>query len=247
MSGRHVLITGGSHGLGATLVTSLAERGYEVTFTYATSEARAARLQASLRDEGRRVTAVQADATDFAKAHAVVDGVLARGDLDVLINNVGGAGALEAPIWEVTEATWDEVLGLNLKSCFNYTHAVAPHFMETGRGTIVNIGSINGLRGKEGQPAYTAAKAGMLGFTKTIAKELGPHGVNINMVATGYVDTEKQRAKVDDVHRQRILHGTALNHLIEPDEVAGVVAFLCSAEARYMTGAVVRLDSGEYI
>lgn len=242
-----VLLTGGSHGLGATLVETLARRGAPVTFTYASSRDRAERLAERLREEGHEVRALQADARDFGRAHAVVEEVRKDLGVDVLINNVGGAGADEGPIWRMSEAGWDAVIGLNLKSCFNYTHAVAASFMARRHGTIVNVGSINGLRGREGQPAYTAAKAGMLGFTKTVAKELGPYGVNVNMVATGYIDTEKQRGKVSDAHRQRILDASALKHLIQPEEVAGVVAFLCSEDARHMTGAVLRLDAGEYI
>lgn len=245
---RTVFVTGGSHGLGATLVRHMAGLGNRVVFTYGSSRDRASRLEADLSGTGVDVVAVQADATSFTRAHEVIDAVVERfGHLHVLINNVGGAGTQEGPIWTITEETWDAVVALNLKSCFNYTHAAAPHFIRQGGGTIVNVGSINGLRGKERQPAYTAAKGGVLAFTKTIAKELGPHGVNVNMIATGYIETEKQRAKVSDEHRARILESAAMKHLIEPDEVAGAVAFLCSAAASHMTGCVLKLDSGEYI
>lgn len=247
-SSRSVLLTGGSHGLGETLVKHLARLGYRVMFTYATKHDSAMRLASELTGAGAEVVAVRADATSFPRAHEVVDEVIERfGRLDVLINNVGGAGADEGPIWTMTEEVWDAVVDLNLKSCFNYTRAAAPHFMRQAEGTIVNIGSINGLRGKENQPAYTAAKGGMLAFTKTVAKELGPFGVNVNMIATGYIGTPKQKAKVSDEHRARILAAAAMKHLIEPEEVASAVAFLCSDAARHMTGSVLKLDSGEYI
>lgn len=248
VKGRRILLTGGSHGIGEAIVRFLAREGAQVVFTY---RSRRDLAEVIVRDEtahGASVHAVNADATDFARAREVVGEVGdLLGGIDVLINNVGGAGSKEGPIWTIGEATFDDVVALNLKSCFNYTSAVAPPFMTAKRGTIVNMGSINGLRGRETQPAYTAAKAGVLGFTKTVAKELGPYGVNVNMVATGYVGTPKQIAKVPEAHRQRILNDTAMRHLIAPDEVAAVVAFLCSDAARHMTGAILRLDAGEYI
>ena len=248
MMGRVVLITGGSHGLGSVLVEHLARAGARVTFTFAAREDAAEALTQRLRVDHLDVDAVKADATDFALAHSVVDRIVeAHERLDVLVNNVGGADPDEGPLWTVGEDVWDRVIALNLKSCFNYTHAAADHFRRQRSGTIVNIGSINGLRGREGQPAYTAAKAAVLGFTKTTAKELGPYGVNVNMVATGYIDTVKQRAKVTDEHRDRILRDLAIKHLIQPEEVARAVAFLAGPDATHMTGAVLRLDSGEYI
>lgn len=248
LDGRRVLITGGSHGIGEALVRGLAGRGAGVVFTFGSSLGLARALERHERALGHAVYALQADARDFVRAHQVVDEAISvLGGLDVLVNNVGGAGRGEGPIWSMSEEVFDQVIALNLKTCFNYTRAVCDHFMRAGEGTIVNIGSINGLRGRETQPAYTAAKAGMLGFTKTVAKELGPHGVNVNMLATGYVGTEKQLRKVSAEHRQRILDDTAMKHLIEPDEVADTVAFLCSQAAKHMTGAVIRLDAGEYI
>ncbi|MEX2542914.1 MAG: SDR family NAD(P)-dependent oxidoreductase [Trueperaceae bacterium] len=245
---RTILVTGGSHGLGSFLVEHFARAGDRVVFTFASSEDKALALQERLSREGLKVVASKADATNFRQAHQLVDDVVERwGTLDILINNVGGAGRAEGYIWEISEEVWDEVIGLNLKSCFNYTHAVAPVFIEQHAGTIVNIGSINGLRGKERQPAYTSAKAGMLGFTKSMAKELGPFGINVNMVASGYIGTEKQRLKVSENHKLRILEATALKHLVEPAEVARVVSFLASADAEHITGAVLRLDAGEYI
>lgn len=248
LQGKRVLLTGGSHGIGEAIVRHLARAGAEVVFTYRSREDLAQSIVRDERAGGGTVHAVRADATDFTRAREVVRDVIELlGGVDVLVNNVGGAGVKEGPIWTIDETTFDDVVALNLKSCFNYTSAVAAPFMAAGKGTIVNMGSINGLRGRETQPAYTAAKAGVLGFTKTVAKELGPYGVNVNMVATGYVGTPKQVAKVSDAHRERILHDTAMRHLIEPSEVAAVVAFLCSDAARHMTGAVLRLDAGEYI
>jgi 3-oxoacyl-[acyl-carrier protein] reductase len=243
-----VLVTGASHGLGAAIVDELTSSGARVAFTFDSSTELAHSLVAQHEAEGRKVVALRADARAFDRAFEVVDEVVQTfGGLDALVNNVGGAGADEGPIWTMREETWDQVIALNLKSCFNYTRAVVPHFMTVRAGTIVNVGSINGLRGRETQPAYTAAKAGMLGFTKTTAKELGPYGVTVNMIATGYVDTPKQRRKVSPDHKARIVADTALKRLIEPQEVAQAIAFLLSPGAASMTGAVLRLDAGEYI
>lgn len=248
LAGKRVLLTGGSSGIGAEVVRGLARAGARVLFTYGASQDLADAIVESERALGHDVAALQADARDFDRAATVVAEACERfGGIDVLVNNVGGAGRDEGPIWTMTEAVFDDVVELNLKTCFNYTRAVCEPFMAARSGTIVNVGSINGLRGRETQPAYTAAKAGMLGFTKTVAKELGPYGVNVTMVATGYVGTPKQQHKVSDEHRRRLLDATAMKHLIEPHEVADVVVFLSSDAARHITGAVLRLDAGEYI
>ena len=249
LNGKIALVTGGSHGLGSFVVRALAGAGAKVAFTYASRQDLADALVAGLESAGAPgVQALRSDATSTSEAAAAVAACIdAFGDLDVLINNVGGAGRGEGPIWTLSEETWDEVLAINLKSCFNFTRATAPHFMQRHGGTIVNVGSINGLRGREGQPAYTAAKAGLVGFTKTIARELGMYDVNVNLIATGYVDTDKQRTKTNEVSRRHILNDCAMKHLVQPEEVADLIVALCGPAFRHVTGSVVRLDSGEYM
>lgn len=249
LNGKIALVTGGSHGLGSFVVRALAGAGTQVAFTYATRQDLADALAADLMGAGAPgVQPLRSDATSTSEAAAAVAACIdAYGDLDLLINNVGGAGSGEGPIWTLSEETWDAVLAINLKSCFNFTRAVAPHFMQRRGGTIVNVGSINGLRGREGQPAYTAAKAGLVGFTKTIARELGMYDVNVNLITTGYIDTVKQRAKTNEVSRRRILNDCAMKHLVQPEEVAELIVVLCGPTFRHVTGSVVRLDSGEYM
>lgn len=248
LEGKVALVTGGSHGLGRFVTAALASRGAKAVFTYGKNRDAADELVRELERRDMAAEGMQADAESFGQADAVVRAVLERfGRLDILVNNVGGSGRGEGPIWTMTEEEWDRVVGLNLKSAFNYTRAVCAHFMERRAGTIVNMGSINGLRGREGQPAYTAAKAGLVGLTKTVAKELGIYNVNVNLVATGYINTDKGKGGIKELAKRYMINERAMKHLTEPEEVAGLIAFLCSDTAKYMTGTVVKMDAGEYI
>lgn len=248
VEGKTALVTGGSGGLGRCIVSELVRQGAKVLFTYSKSKEEAERLVKQLNVEEERVYAVCSDAVNFTAAGETVKfGLELFGNLDILINNVGGSGSKEGPIWSITEEEWDSVINTNLKSCFNYTKAVVPSFMSRKSGTIINIGSINGLRGREGQPAYTAAKGGVTAFTKTLAKELGLYNITVNMVATGYMNTDKNKIKVSEAYRRTILNLCAIKELVEPEEVAATVGFLCSDLAKHITGNVIRVDSGEYI
>jgi 3-oxoacyl-[acyl-carrier protein] reductase len=248
LANKIAFVTGGSHGLGSYVVSTLAERGAKVAFTFGKNREAADKLVNKLVDQGHEVLALQADASSYIQAEsAVADALEQFGQVDILVNNVGGSGKNEGPIWTMSEQEWDQVIGLNLKACFNYTRVLCTHFMERRSGTIVNMGSINGLRGREGQPAYTAAKAGLVGFTKTVAKELGIYNVNVNLVATGYINTDKQNGGVKELAKRYMLNERAMKHLTEADEVASLIVFLCSPPAKYMTGSIVKMDAGEYI
>jgi 3-oxoacyl-[acyl-carrier protein] reductase len=148
--------------------------------------------------------------------------------------------------WKMTEQEWDLVIDVNLKGCFAFCRAVAPVFRAQKRGRIVNIASINGLRGTFGQANYAASKAGLIGLTKTAARELGPKGITVNAVAPGMVLTEMARALAQE-HRARALEETVLKVLPEVDDVAAAVLFLLSDEARMITGEVLKVDAGQYI
>ena len=169
------LVTGGSRGIGRAIVMGLAAAGADVAFTYRRDAEKAQKMMAWLRDIGRRALSFRADVADFAKAQQVVEQVIsAWGRLDILINNAG-IHQNEA-IWAMGEAQWDEVLDVNLKGTFNYSRAVAPIFRQQRTGKIVNIASIHGLRGRQAGPNYSAAKAGVIGLTKSVARDLGPWG-----------------------------------------------------------------------
>jgi 3-oxoacyl-[acyl-carrier protein] reductase len=166
------------------------------------------------------------------------------GGLDILINNAGVNR--DGVIWKMEEEQWDEVIAIDLKGTFNYIRAAAPIFKEQGSGKIVNVTSINGLRGKFGQSNYTAAKGGVNALTKTVARELGRSNVNVNAVAPGLIETEMVKQAPEKV-REMALSEILLGRLGQPEEVAWVVTFLCSEQARLITGEVITVDGGQYL
>ena len=189
--------------------------------------------------------AVRADVSIFKDAQAMVDTVVKEfGKIDILINNAGVNR--DAVIWKMSEEQWDEALDINLKGYFNYIRAVAPLFKAQGSGKIVNVTSINGLRGKFGQANYSAAKAGIIGLTKTVARELARSNVNCNAVAPGLIETDMIRQAPEDV-RQKAIAEIVLGRIGMPEEVASVVTFLCTEKARHVTGEVIKVDGGQYI
>lgn len=248
LTGRVALVTGGSQGLGRSIVAELAAQGAIVAFTFSRDREAALGTVRACRGLRGKAYAYQTDAKDYQATENLVRRVKRRfRRLDILVCNVGGSSAEEGPIWTLTPEVWDRTMNYNLRTAFNAVRAVCPVFMQNSAGTILFIGSINGLRGREGQPAYATTKAGLVGLMKTVAKELGAHGVNANLLATGYIDNERSRRNVKELAKRQILNSCAIRHLVSPEEVATCAAFLCSEAARYMTGTVLRLDSGEYI
>ena len=164
--------------------------------------------------------------------------------MDILVNNAGINW--DGVIWKMTEEQWDSVIEINLKGCFNYIRAVAPIFREKKSGKIVNITSINGMRGKFGQANYSASKAGIIGLTKTVAKELGKYGINVNAVAPGLIETDMMKQATEKV-RKMAIEEIVLKRIGLPEDVADVVAFMCSEMARHITGEVIKVDGGQYI
>jgi 3-oxoacyl-[acyl-carrier protein] reductase len=229
---RVALVTGASSGIGLAIARTLQSAGATVVG--------ADLLQGEC--PGRWI---EVDVRQFDDARRCVQNVVQReGRLDILVNNAGIFR--DAPSWKMTENDWDDVLAVNLKGAFNFTHHAAPHFRERQSGKIVNIASINGLRGKFGQANYAAAKAGLIGLTKTIARELARYNVNVNAVAPGLIATPLIRnlpADALDKAREEIL----LGRIGEPEDVARLVAFLCSDLARHITGEIIKVDGGQYI
>lgn len=245
LAGRVALVTAGSRGLGAEIGRELARRGADVAFTYVSDQGAAETLVAELEALGRRALAVKADAADFLAAQQVVDEIIrSLGSLDILVCNAGVARS--APLQRMTEQDWDLVVDVTLKGTFNYLRAVAPVFIKQRGGKIVSIGSINGLRGRMGTASYNAAKAGLVGLVKTAAAELGAAGINVNLVAPGFVDTPSQ-VNTSELIRDLVIKETALKRLGTPADVAAVVAFLVSAAAAHVTGQVIKVDAGQYL
>jgi 3-oxoacyl-[acyl-carrier protein] reductase len=245
LEGKVAIVTGGTRGIGRAIALDLAANGADVALNYRKSVDLAAELAETIRRMGRRALVIQADVSSFGDAQAMVQQVLdGFGRLDILINNAGMNW--DGVVWKMTEEQWDRVIEVDLKGTFNYTRAATPIFRDQRAGKIVNITSINGLRGKFGQTNYSAAKAGVIGFTKACARDLGRYGVNVNSVAPGLIETEMVKEAPDTV-REMALAEIVLGRLGLPEEVAYVVTFLCTEKARHITGQVIQVDGGQYI
>ena len=245
LQGKVAIVTGGSMGIGHAIALDLAAHGADVAINYRKHADEANAVVAEIEKVGRRGLAVQSDVASFADAQRMVDTVREKfGRLDILVNNAGINR--DGVVWKMTESQWDEVLDTNLKGYFNYIRAAAPVFKEQGSGKIVNVTSINGLRGKFGQSNYSAAKGGVIALTKTAARELGRYNVNVNAVAPGLIETPMVKQAPEQV-REMALAEIVLGRLGTPEQVASVVSFLCGEAACHITGQVIQVDGGQYM
>ena len=241
--GKVALITGAASGIGHACALELARRGASVSVVDLASEDVMNRAARFLKETGVRVSMFNADVTDHGKASRIVSETRTRlGGLDFLINAAGVND--DAPLWEMKESQWDRVLNINLKGTFNYLQAVARLFHEQRSGKIVNIASIQALRGRFGISNYATSKAGVIALTKSAAAELGRSGVNVNVVAPGFINTPMVERLPEEI-KEEAVRESALGRIGEPQEVAYVVVFLCSELARYITGEVIRVDGGQ--
>ena len=247
LEGKNAIVTGGSAGIGAATSLELAREGANVCLTYRKHEAEAKEFADQIIQMGRKAIAVHCDIAQFDAAENVVKAALeAFGRLDILVNNAGMNW--DGVCWKMSEEQWDRVIEVNLKGYFNFTRHVAPLFKEQKYGKIINVTSINGLRGKFGQTNYSASKAGIIGYTKAVAKELGAFGVNVNAVAPGLIETQmlkesEARDKIIDMAMGEIV----LKRVGQPEDLANVVTFLASERARHVTGEIIKVDGGQYI
>ena len=237
-----VFITGGASGLGRVLVDEFIAEGAKVFFTYLKSEQKAHEIKQRY---GGKVEIMQADASDFEVAEqAVAKCVETFGMVDVLVNNA--TSAKDSSLEKSTIENFDYTIKHVLYPVYNYTKAVSNTMIANKTGKIINIGSINGLRGREGSVAYSTAKAGIIGFSKTVAKELGKYEITCNVVAPGYIATDGQ-ANTSELIKKLVLDECAIRRLTEPVEVANLVLFLASEKANNITGQVYQIDCGQYI
>lgn len=239
LTGKTALITGGSRGIGAALVRYFAAEGARVAFTYARSVGPADALVAEL---GENVKAYQSDAASFEAAGELVKAVTADfGGFDILINNAGITR--DTLLLRMSEQQWDEVMDNNLKSIFNLTkHALRP-LMKSGSGSVINMSSIVGVSGQAGQANYAASKAGIIGFSKSLAKEMGSRNIRCNVVAPGFIVTD-MTDELPEALRESYLSNIPLKRLGNPEEIAKVCAFLGSDLSSYVNGQVIGVDGG---
>ena len=243
--GNSAIVTGGSMGIGTAIALELAKEGCNVAINYRRHDAEAKKVVEEIVAMGRKALAIKADVTSYTDAQKMVETVIKEfGKLDILVCNAGINW--DGVIWKMSEEQWDQVINVNLKGYFNYNKAAALIFKDKKSGKIVNISSINGLRGKFAQTNYSASKGGEIAMSKALAKELGKFNVNVNVVAPGMVMTEMAR-NIPPEFLNNAIDETVLGRIATADDVAYLVAFLCSDKARHITGEVFKIDGGQYI
>lgn len=236
------LVTGGSRGIGRAIAHSLSEAGATVIITYRTAAAEAELFVTHVKQHGRDAASFQSDASSFDQSRELVDKILKQFNrIDILVNNAGITK--DGLLLRMSEQDWDDVIATNLKSVFNFSKAVARPMMGQRSGKIINITSVAGILGNAGQTNYAASKAGVIGFTKSLARELGSRNIQVNAVAPGFVETD-MTAKLNDEQRKSLAETIPLRRTAKPEEIAAVVRFLASSESDYMTGQVLCVDGG---
>lgn len=236
------LVTGGSRGIGRAICLELAEQGAKVVVNYAGSQGAAEEVVALIKEKGGEAIAVQGDVALYADAEKMIGATTeAFGRIDIVVNNAGITR--DNLLIRMKEEEWDAVLNTNLKGVFNVTKAVARPMMKQRAGRIINITSVVGLTGNPGQANYVSAKAGVIGLTKSNAKELASRGITVNAIAPGYIETDMTDKLSDDV-RSKLFEAIPLARLGRPEDIAHTVAFLASDRAGYITGQVLTVDGG---
>ena len=240
------LVTGGMGGLGTAICRRLQAEGFRVAATYSPGNATPDAWLAAQRDEGFRFTTYRVDVTDYGDCEWMMQKLLAEmGRLDVLVNNAGITR--DRSLRKMSHEDWLAVLRADLDSIFNMSKQAIEPMMAQRWGRIINISSVNGQQGAFGQTNYSAAKAGMHGFTKALALEMARHGVTVNTVSPGYLRTKMVEAVPSDVMNGKILPQIPMGRLGEPDEIAGLVAYLVSEDAGFMTGANLAINGGQHM
>ena len=245
LKGKGAIITGGSLGIGRAIALDLAREGANVAVNYRRHDTEANEVVEQAKKMGVKALAVKADVSSHEDAEKMVQKVVEEfGSLDILVCNAGITW--DGVIWKMSEKQWDAVIGVNLKGYFNYNKAAAIVFKDQKYGKIVNISSINGMRGKFAQSNYAASKGGEIAMSKSLAKELGKFNVNVNVVAPGMVLTDMME-KIPPEFKNAALNETTIGRFATPEDVAHLVSFLCSDRSRHVTGEIIKIDGGQYI
>ena len=243
---RIAVVTGGMGGLGESISTKMADAGYKVVVTYSPSNTKWKGWIDEMKGRGYAFGAYPVDVADFDDAAAKVTQIQNEmGAIDILVNNAGITR--DMTFKKMTKADWDAVMHTNLDSCFNMTKQVMDGMVERSWGRVINVSSVNGQKGAFGQTNYSAAKAGIHGFTKALALEVARKGVTINTISPGYIGTKMVTAIPKEILDSKILPQIPLGRLGKPDEVAGLIIYLCSEEAAFVTGANISINGGQHM
>ena len=246
MAQKIAVVTGGMGGIGEAICMRLAQVGHRVVATYSPGNTKAEQWVKDMKTRGFEFHAVQVDVTDFDSSQKAVAKIQAEvGPIDILVNNAGITR--DATFRKMGKPDWDAVMRTNLDSVFNVTKPVCDGMMDRGWGRIINISSINGQKGAFGQTNYSAAKAGMHGFTKALALEVARKGVTVNTISPGYIGTKMVLAVPKEVMDTKIIPQIAVGRLGKPEEVAALVAYLCTDEAAFLTGANIAINGGQHM
>jgi 3-oxoacyl-[acyl-carrier protein] reductase len=237
------IVTGASRGIGEAIVLKLAEHGAHIAFSYLSSEEKAKALEEKLKGLGVQAKAYKSNAGDFAESETFVNDVVKEfGTVDICVNNAGISR--DNLLLRMTSEQWDDVMRINLKSVFNITKQVTRPMMKAKKGSIINMSSIVGIGGNAGQSSYAASKAGILGFTKSIAKELGSRNIRCNAIAPGFVETDMTHYLTDGDAGKKFLEGIPLGRFGKAEEIADTTLFLASDLSAYITGQVISVCGG---
>jgi 3-oxoacyl-[acyl-carrier protein] reductase len=240
--GKVVLVTGGSRGIGKSIVYKCAEEGAKVYFTYIEEDSKREEIEKDLGSKGLFAKGICADATNFQRSQEVIDEILKESQrLDVLVNNAGVTR--DNLLLRLTEEHWDFVINTNLKSAFNYCKAAVKPMLKQKEGVIINMGSVVGVGGNAGQANYAASKAGLIGLSKSIAKELGSRNIRCNVIAPGFIQTEMTK-NLPETELKKWLEQIPLNRPGQVEDIANLCVFLASNKASYITGQVLIVDGG---
>ncbi|MBS3946415.1 MAG: 3-oxoacyl-[acyl-carrier-protein] reductase [Melioribacter sp.] len=245
---KRAIVTGGTRGIGKAIVKELASKSCcgvlfsDVAFIYNSCDECAAEIEREVGSLDTKIIGFKADATSLEEAQKTVDAAIEKlGGVDILVNNAGITR--DNLLLRMSEKEWDDVINVNLKSVFNYTKAVLKHMVNQRYGRIVNIASVVGLIGNAGQANYAASKSGIIGFSKSIAREVASRNITVNCVAPGFIETDMTKS-LNEKQRELLSQNIPMKRMGKPEDIARVVGFLCSPDADYITGQVIAVDGG---